>query len=311
MKTLITGAAGFIGANLAIRLVDEGHDVHAIVKPTSSPWRLDAVKDRIAVHIGDLNDEVAVADILRNVRPEVVYHFAVHGAYHHQNDDAVILRTAVQGTLNLLHASKAVDVRMFVNTGTSSEYGSKDHPMREDEIIDPNSYYAVGKAAQTMLCRQYSRQEELPLCTLRLFSAYGPYEEPGRLVPELIKNALANVEIPLAQPETARDFIYIDDIIDAYKKVAAHDELRGDIFNIGTGKQSTLREIAEHVLAMTGSSSALKWNAYPPRPFDTSVWVADVRRAADVLGIRAETTLEDGLRDMVQWVRTHADVYYV
>jgi len=140
---------------------------------------------------------------------------------------------------------------------------------------------------------------------------YGPYEEPERLVPTLIRRALANADLPLARPDTARDFIYADDVVNAYLEAARHPELSGHVFNVGSGTQSSLEEIVRNVLAITGSSSKPLWGAYPSRPFDTSLWVADEKKSSDLLGFRAATPLADGLKKFTAWITEHADAYRI
>ena len=162
-----------------------------------------------------------------------------------------------------------------------------------------------------MLCQQFAREEKLPIITLRLFSVYGPHEEPGRLVPTLIRKALANEDLLLARPETARDFVYTDDVTDAYLACLRHPECSGEVFNVGTGVQSSLEDIVRNVLKITGSSSKPVWGAYPSRPFDTSLWVADVQKASDLLGFRAATSLEQGLAKHIAWFKEHREAYAV
>lgn len=301
MKVFVTGGTGFVGANLVRRLVELGEDVHVIHRPTSNCWRLTDLIPRIHLHPGDITDDSSTARLMNEIRPDVVFHLGVYGAYPTQDDARMILRTTLLGTYNLLDAANAAGVRMFVNTGSSSEYGSKDHPMNESERIDPNSYYAVGKAGQTLLCQQFARQEKLPVVTLRLFSVYGPYEEPERLVPSLIRHARANEDMPLASPETARDFIYVGDVVDAYLAAAKHPELSGEVFNIGSGIQHPLKNIVETILSQTHSTSVPRWDTYPPRSFDTSIWVADMEKTRRLLGPIGTTPLAEGLKRTIEW----------
>lgn len=301
MNALVTGAAGFVGANLARRLAKDGHEVHALARSSSDLWRLKNIPSNLIIENGDVNDKEALATLLQNIKPDVVFHLATRGAYHTQQDREEILKTTIFGTLNLLHAAKAAGVKILINTGSSSEYGTKDHPMREDERIDPNSFYAVGKATQTLMCQEFARKESFPIITLRLFSVFGPYEEPERLVPSLIRRARANEDLPLASPETARDFIFVDDVVDAYLEAAKHPELSGEVFNIGSSIQHPLKNIVETILSQTNSASVPRWGTYPPRPFDTSIWVADMEKTRRLLGPIGTTPLAEGLKRTIEW----------
>ncbi|MBI2482136.1 MAG: NAD(P)-dependent oxidoreductase [Candidatus Vogelbacteria bacterium] len=310
MKVFITGISGFVGANLAHKLVEQGHEIHGLVRAQSkNSWRLESIRNQITIHEGDILDKAKVSEIITQVKPEIIYHLVVYGAYPFQKDAELALQTTVMATLHLLQAAKAAGVKMVVSTGSSSEYGTKDHPMHEDERVDPNSYYAVGKVAQTLLGQHFSNTEDLPVITLRLFSVYGPYEEPTRLLPVLILNALNNRDIPLASPDTARDFIYVDDIVDAIIQAGNRPDLGGQVFNLGSGKQQTLQTLVNTVMSETKSNSKLLWNTYPKRPFDTNIWVADTAKLKTDLKFEAKTPFAVGIKKNIDWFRNNQQFY--
>jgi nucleoside-diphosphate-sugar epimerase len=305
MRVFITGIAGFVGSGLARSLVRHGVEVHGLVRPSSDLWRLEDTKDELHLHTGDMLDADSMRAAIKSARPDTILHLGVYGAYPTQKNRDLIMRSSLAATMTLLDAAKAEGVGMVVNTGSSSEYGTKDHPMREDELIEPNSYYAVGKAAQTLYCQQFARAENLPIVTLRLFSAYGPFEEPTRFIPTLIAKTLAGEDVPLADPNIARDFIFIDDIVDAYRAAAGRPELSGEVFNIGSGVQCTLQEAFDTTVTLTGSSSKALAGAYEKRSFDTSLWVADMEKTNSGLGFTAKHTLESGLAKTIEWTKTY------
>ncbi len=309
MKAFITGISGFVGAGLARHLLTNGNEVHGIVRGTSNLWRLEDIKNDLHLHEGDLLNKESVENILKEVKPEVIFHLAVYGAYPTQKDTDLILSTSILSTLHLMQVAKKVGVKMFVNTGSSSEYGTKDHPMREDERIDPNSYYAVGKAAATHLCQHFAKTEELPVLTMRLFSVYGPYEEPGRLAPILIQNALSGNDIQLADAKVARDFIYLYDVAEALRLAGEKPELSGEVLNLGSGVQSTLGEFADKVIALTKSSSQKVLGNYEKRSFDTYTWVADMSKTKSLLGFTPRYSLDTGLAENIEWFKQHAYNY--
>jgi nucleoside-diphosphate-sugar epimerase len=309
MKAFISGISGFVGAGLARHLLAEGVEVHGMVRGSSNLWRLEDIKNDIHLHIGDLLNKDSVTRAIKTTKPDVIFHLAVYGAYPTQKDADLILSTSLLSTLHLLNAAKEAGVGMVVNTGSSSEYGTKDHPMREDELIEPNSYYAVGKAAQTLLCQQFARQEKLPIVTLRLFSVYGPYEEPGRLVPTVIQHALAGKDVPVADPRIARDFIYLEDVVVAYSLAAKKPELSGEVFNLGTGTQRTLLELVDAIIAITDSRAKPAVGAYEKRSFDTYTWVGDMKKTGSLLGFTPRYTFQEGLVKSVAWFTEHGAYY--
>jgi nucleoside-diphosphate-sugar epimerase len=310
MKVLITGIAGFIGANLARTLLAEGAEVHGIVRSSSDLWRLEEIQEDIHLHTADMNDRASVHGVITKVRPADIYHMAVYGAYPSiQIEPEKILQTSIFSTLFVLDAAREAGVDMVVNAGTSSEYGTKDHPMNENEIIVPNSYYAVGKAAQTHLA-QYTASHGGPRSvTLRFFSVYGPFEGPSRFVPNAVKNALRGTDVPVSDPSIGRDFIYISDAIDACLKAARMPELSGEVINVGTGKQQTLGDVFNAVIKETGSSSKMAVGAAKKREFDTSIWVADASKMKETLMSDPKVSLAKGIAHMVKWFPQYRHVY--
>jgi nucleoside-diphosphate-sugar epimerase len=303
-RVLITGAGGFVGAALAQRLVRDGHAVHVLLKGSTKRWRLASVQKDLRTHEIDLTDFEGLQKLAGEVKPELVYHLAAHGAYPFQSDPDAIIQTNILGTWNLLKALAKIDYQAFVSAGSSSEYGFKDFAMRETDLPEPNSYYAVAKCAQTLLCQHVARTEKRSINTLRIFSAYGPFEEPTRLVPTLIRRALKGEELLLVPPDTARDFVFVEDIVDAFLQTNQLGKLQGEVINLGTGVQSTVRDVVESILRHTGARVECRWGAMQPRIWDSTVWVADCTRAKTLLGWRATTRLDEGLQKTVAWTQS-------
>ena len=303
-RVLLSGGSGFVGANLARRLLGDGHEVHLLLRPGFRPWRIEEIRAHLRLHTAVLDDRESVARVVASVRPEWVFHLAAHGAYPTQTDIDAMIRTNLAGTASLLDACLATGCSAFVNAGSSSEYGFKDHAPAETEPLEPNSAYAVTKAAATMYCRLQARRHDAWVPTLRLYSVYGPYEEPTRLLPTLIARGLQGRLPPLVAPETARDYVFTEDVVDALLLAAVRrgGDL-GAVFNVGSGVQTTLREIVELARRLLGITEEPRWGSLPPRQWDTSVWVADNHLIAETLGWRPAHTLEQGVKAMIDWMR--------
>jgi len=171
-------------------------------------------------------------------------------------------------------------------------------------VLEPNSYYSVAKCAQTLLCQHVANaQGRRPITTFRLFSTYGPYEEPSRLIPTLTQRCIEGRELTLVAAETARDFVYVDDVVDAYLHTDKLAQLSGEIINIGTGVQSTIKQVVDLILEHTGARVACNWGAMPARVWDAKTWVADCTKSGRLLGWRPRTTLSEGLKQTVAWWR--------
>lgn len=305
---VVTGGTGFVGANLVRRLLGEGHAVHLLVRQDHDPWRIDDIRHDLKLHEVDLTDPDACASALQRTTPDWIFHLAAHGAYPSQRDTAAMIGTNLVGTLTLVRAALRVGFESFVNTGSSSEYGYKDHAPSEDELPEPNSDYAATKAAATLYCGFLARQHEAKIVTLRLYSVFGPFEEPARLIPTLIVKGLRGVLPPLVDPSTARDFVHADDVCDAYLSAATRDLPNGAVYNIGCGRQVTLGEIVQVAREELGISEEPRWDTMPGRSWDTSVWIADPARAHRDLGWEARRSLREGFRSTIAWFRSDPDL---
>ena len=312
-RILLTGASGFVGANLTRSLIAHGHEVHLLVRPEFARWRLEGVLDQVQLHDESLADPEGLSRRMVAVQPECVFHLAVYGAYSQQDDLARMVRTNIVGTMNLVNACLEAGVEVMVNTGSSSEYGFKAHPPSETDWIDPNSHYAVTKASATLFCRFTARKHHVRIPTLRLYSAYGPYEEPGRLIPALIMRGLRKELPPLVSPDIARDYVYIDDVVQAYLRAASLES--GDpgvVYNVGTGIQTRLTELVGIARRSMAIEAEPVWGTMPNRSWDTSTWVADNARIRTEIGWEPQFDLESGLRATLQWFAAHPEMlsYY-
>ncbi|RLB83504.1 MAG: NAD-dependent dehydratase [Deltaproteobacteria bacterium] len=302
-RFLVTGATGFVGANLVRRLVKNGDEVHILTRQESNKWRIVDILDQVTEHQVDLRDRFRLQSTLSRVRPDIVYHCAAYGAYSFQQDAIQIAEVNLMGTVNLVMALMEVGYECLINTGSSSEYGRKAKPMAEGDLLEPITAYAATKAAATLFCQAIARSRQQPILTLRLFSPYGPYEDSTRLIPAVIKKCLAGEALELSSGEEARDFFFVDDLVDLYLRVASLRWSPGDIVNVGSGKQHTVREIVNNVIALTGANVRPLWGALPPRDFDTKFWVADITKAKLLFDWTPKVSLDEGLRRTIEWQR--------
>lgn len=302
-RVLVTGAGGFIGANLVRHLLAKDYDVIAVVRPRGSTWRLDRLRSAIRIETVDLSDWEASRSLLVRVRPDWIFHLAAFGAYSWQSERRRIYETNQLATVGLLEAAAAIELDAFITAGSSSEYGVKNHAPPEDETLEPNSDYAVSKAAATFATCLVARTLGMNAIVLRLYSAYGPWEDPNRLVPVLIAAALQGRLPVLADPTSARDFVYVDDVCQAFIAAAERAaEHRGQIYNVGSGIQTSLSEIVDTARSVFGIDAKPSWGTMASRKWDTDVWVANPDRARAELGWQAKTGLANGLQLFGDWL---------
>jgi len=308
-KSLITGGTGFVGACLARYLIERGWEVHLIVRENHSPWRIEDIRNKLILHRADLRDAEAVARAVKSARADTVFHLAAYGAYSFQRDARSMIETNITGLVNLMEACVEQGFEAFVNAGSSSEYGFKDHPPLESEPTFPNSEYAITKDAATNYCNYTSRELGAPVTTLRLYSVYGPYEEPARLVPALILNGMRNKLPPLVSSESAHDFIHVRDVCRALT-VAAESCRPGktSVYNVGTGVQTSLEALVGLVKKILNVEEEPAWGSMPSRTWDSNVWVADTSLIEAELGWRPALDVEGGILNTVEWFRENPDI---
>lgn len=302
---LITGAAGFIGAHLTRRLVDAGIDVHAVCRPGADVARLASGRPQLTAHVADVRDRDALRRVVETIRPDTVFHLAAAAMKAGVAPPAdVAVAANVVGTVNLIDACDAVDYACLVNTGDALEYGPGPGAGRESEPCRPATVDGVTKLCATLYAAAVARQRQRPIVTLRLFSIYGPGDDPRRLVPRVVEAALTNAPVRLSRPDIARDYLYVDDVVDLYLAVAGHGErLGGEVLNAASGRVTTIAEIVTTVRDLTGSTGEARWGSYPAAPHDASTWTADLTKTLAAVPWQPRTSLEEGLRRTITAAR--------
>lgn len=256
-----------------------------------------------------MRDRDAVRGVTAAVQPRVVYHLAAWGAYPWQTDVSQIIAATITGTAHLLEALTSSGIERVIMTGSSAEYGRKLASMKETDPLRPLTVYAAAKAAASLLCGAVAHHYALPILNLRLFSVYGYFEEPARLIPTAITRCLDGQPIDLTAETVRHDFVFVDDVIEACLRAAEAPPGAGEVVNIGFGRQFSNRRVVSLVLALVGRSVPIREGGYQARAWDNSCWVADNRKAMDLLGWRPRHSLREGLAKTIHWIERHRDLY--
>ncbi len=303
---LITGGSGFVGAGIVRKLVREKWDVHVILRKGSSLQRISDIADKIKIHYDLLHKSRELSALMKKKSPFAIYHLATHGAYPNQHDAQTMIDINVKGTMNLLQSLVGIDYKHLIVAGSSSEYGGKDNPMKETDYLEPNNFYAATKAAQTLLCQAFAKKYKKSVAILRLFSVYGPAEEKGRFVRSVIESVLSNKKILLASGKEARDFIFIEDVVRAFLHTTKQKKrFDGEIFNIGTGIETTTHQLASHIVSLVGRNIPIQRNAYQGRSWDVYHWRADMTKTNRILRWKPSYSLDQGLAETIQWYESN------
>jgi nucleoside-diphosphate-sugar epimerase len=286
-----------------------GYQTHAFVLKTTNRWRLLDGFDSVRWHEVDVRSSEAVRAAFRLIQPSVVIHLAAHGQYAYHHDHVKMFETNVLGTLNLLTSAEECGISLFLNAGSSSEYGPKDRPMSEADRLAPDRAYGVSKAAQTLLAMQMSRARQMAIVSCRFFSVYGPWDDPTKMVPRLLSHASKGVPFEISSPNVARDLIFVEDVADALLEFDKLSELSGEVFNIGTGEKTTFGMLVDYVFELFGARVIVSWNEALLNSWDTTSWCADMTKTSEVLGWRPKHSVRQGLEVTAKWMAEHPDAY--
>jgi nucleoside-diphosphate-sugar epimerase len=287
----VTGSQGFIGGHLVRRLVELDADVHAVSRrpartPVARVWTV------------DLRDAGAVQRLVREVRPEIVFHLA--GAVAGTRDlDFVLpsLTTNLVGTVNLLTAATTHGLPRVVLAGSIEE------PQPGELQATPCSPYAASKAAASVYARMFHGLCGLPTVTLRIAMSYGPAQPDVRKLVPYVVNCLLGGEPPkLTSGRREIDWIYVDDVVDAFVAAAGAPGVEGRTFDIGSGVPTDIRRTVELIREVLGTAVDANFGAVEDRRLD-SARIADIREAAADLEWRPTVDLPEGLRRTVDWHR--------
>jgi nucleoside-diphosphate-sugar epimerase len=279
------------------------------MRATSNPNALADMLDRVSIHQVDICDEGAVSAAMMRICPEVVFHLAAVGMSEPFISPPVAVRVNVQGTLHLLEAARQCGVTRLIHSGTAYEYGdTASGDALNKEVLDPVNTYAASKAAARAFVRLYTRVYGLPTITLRLFAVYGPGQPPKTLIPSAVRTALEHRDFPMTPGEQMRDFVFVSDVVEGYCRAAVMAGIEGASFDMGTGQARTIREVVTRLFELAESRGRPLVGVLPYRPSETMKQVADTHAASERLGWQATTSLDEGLRQTIEWYRqTHHD----
>ena len=307
---LVTGASGFIGANLFKTLMVHRQDVFAGVQREKG-WRLADVADERVIAV-DLNDSVSSKNLIDSLAPKTVFDCASYGAYSFEEDSALIYKTNFQSLVDLVSLLSAHSIAAYIHAGSSSEYGSNATAPKESDRCEPNSHYAVSKVAAATYLRYMGKERKFPVVNLRLYSIYGPLEDSSRLIPNLLRQALVGKLPPFVNPRTSRDFLYVDDVCAAFIMAATkmQPEIYGESFNIGSGNKTTIADLAEVTRSVFGVAEEPQYGKMEDRAWDLAEWYSNPEKAKTLLGWEPAYDLKGGLQATANWVRQLSDTEF-
>jgi NAD dependent epimerase/dehydratase len=319
-KVLVTGAGGFIGSHLTEELVRRGHSVRALVRYNGRDDRGSLadlppdIQSSIEVDRGDLKDPGAVRKAVEG--REWVLHLgaliAIPYSYHNPYD---VVQTNVLGTAHILDACRASNaLERLILTSTSEVYGTAQRvPIDENHPLQGQSPYAATKIAADALGESYHRSFGLPLAILRPFNTFGPRQSARAIIPTIISQALTRPEVKLGRLDPRRDLTYVKDTVAGFIAIAGCEAALGRVVNIGRGDDISIGELVELIGRRLGRSITVRSDQERHRPAKSEVerLLAGTALAQGLWGWQPRYSLEAGLDETIEWMRTHIDRFRV
>ena len=316
---LVTGAGGFIGSHLVERLHAEGSKVRAFVRYNSRAdiglldQLAEETRKEIEIISGDIRDSSAILKATENV--DLVFHLgaliSIPYSYLHPRE---VAESNLMGTLNLLMACQQNNVTRMVHTSTSEVYGTARYaPIDEAHPLQGQSPYSASKIGADKLVESFYCTYQIPVVTVRPFNTYGPRQSARAVIPTIIPQALASNTLKLGNLDATRDFTYVEDTVDGFIKAAQAGGVEGQTFNLGTGEEISVGELATKIMQIVGKQVQVTQDAVRLRPEQSEVMrlVSDNSRARESIGWTPRVTLDLGLARTVEWIRSHLDLYQV
>jgi UDP-glucose 4-epimerase len=305
MRALVTGGAGFIGSHIVEELLLGGASVRVLDNFSSGKRdNLAGFKGDLEILDGDLRDSQAVKSATRDVN--MIFHLAAYVSVpQSMQDPESCFAINVAGTVTLLEAARQAGVQKVVLSSSTAVYGNPDtFPTDEEAPLRPLSPYALSKQVNEQYARLYTHTFNLPVTALRYFNVYGPRQRPDSDYAAAI--SIFTRRITHRQPITiygdgkqSRDFIFVKDVVRA-NLMASQSEAAGEVFNICTGKETSLLDLLEELSEASVNQPEVKFEA--PRAGDIYRSEGNPNKAAAILGFRAATSLANGLKQTMEWM---------
>lgn len=309
-KYLITGGAGFIGSHLTERILKEGHritvidDFNTYYDPAIKRKNLSSVIEDIELVEGDIRDAILVERTFSKGQFDHIIHLAARaGVRPSIKDPKLYFTTNIDGTFNLLDACRYHGVNKFTFASSSSVYGvNKKIPFAEsDALVRTISPYAATKLAGEQICSNYAHLFGIQCQCLRFFTVYGPRQRPDLAISKFTQRILAGETIEqYGDGSTARDYTYVDDIIDGLVAASAYEQSDFEIFNLGGSATTTLSELIAMIEDVTGKKANI--NKLPEQPGDVPRTFADVSKANNLLNYSPQTPIREGIQKYLDWL---------
>ncbi len=302
MRALVTGASGFLGSYVVDALLQRGEQVAILCRESSNLWRLSDTLDQVSVIRGDISRLEQVRDQVKEFSPDTIFHLAWQGVLSRDRDSGDQIDTNLFGSVALVRLATELKCQTFVGLGSQAEYGTQPDLVDEHAPLRPTTAYGVAKASTSQISEFLLEQADIRFVWLRLFSCYGPKDNPEWLIPYVIRT-LARGERPvLTLAEQMWDYLYIADAAEAIYLAAKSEGAHG-IFNLGSGNAYRLRDVIEQVRDLVDPSLPLGFGEREYAVDQVMHLQANITRLRNAIGWQPNVSLSEGLQKTVEWFR--------
>lgn len=299
-RVFITGASGFVGSAITRELVRQGRQVAVLLRPTSNTLRIASQLNQLRIIIGELGNLAGISDELRRFAPTAVLHLGWEGVKGEDRNSKCQAEN-VGSSVKLFELTASIGCETFVGMGSQAEYGPALGRLDESAPTRPTTIYGAAKLSTGLLLDRIAATTDCKFAWLRLFSSYGPGDDPSWMLQYLARSLLAGEKPSLTAAQQLWDYIHIDDVVDAL--VATMDSRTQGFFNLGSGKAYKLEHVISSLRDQIDPSLPLGFGELPYRPDQVMHLEADIRRLTEAANWRPRVELKQGLKSVVDWLR--------
>lgn len=321
LKALVTGGTGFIGSNLIKDLITREWEVYALVRNNSTLGykRLNEIKNINYVYAEDLFNydyDKSVKILKGNIRGKIIlpqfdvcFHIASYGVDYRQQNINEIIDGNIKFTIDVLNFCKENRTKKVVNTGSCFEYGiNEKEKLTEEHNVRPQSLYGAAKASAVMIANTYAKKYNIPLVTLRPFGIFGENEGIHKLVPQIMKAIILNERLKMTFGEQIRDYLYIEDLVNAYIAIGSHSVPLYEVYNVCSSSEMSIKELVVKTVDIAKSDLELfEFGAVPYRKDEVMYFVGENWKMREYTGWKPQYSLVEGLQRTYEWYKLNLE----
>lgn len=304
MRVLLTGACGFIGAHVLAELLAQNIPVAIILRNESNTWRIQPYLDQVTIIQANLAEMSGALPEILKFSPDTLINLAWYGVenkYSNDNKQLIENLTLVQ---SLFDVAKKAGINSFIGTGSQAEYGPRNAVINEEMVTLPSTLYGVAKLSAYHMLKILCEKQAMRFAWLRIFSSYGPMDNPDWFIPYLITQIRKSAIPKLTKGEQLWDYIYVQDVANAIIAVAKSQTAAG-IFNLGSGEVNTVKYLAETIRDSINSDLDLDFGAIPYRHDQVMHLQADITRLTQLVNWQPKVSLRQGIEKTIAWFKSN------